>query len=184
MRAAATRLCATEREPGGDEPHSWSRQSRVLARLATFDIIFGVEFDGRGAWTEKEHGMLIQLRGKARRAVVGTMLSEEDRAGIAGARRGECNRCGACCKILFTCPFWSRTRACSPAASTITVRHHAGSSQWSRRIYARWMAARLALRSLADVNMFSPLRSPRATPLPPPSGDRGRGGSLRELRGE
>ena len=49
--------------------------------------------------------MLIQLRGKVRRAVVGAMLSEEDRAGIAGARRGECNRCGACCKILFKCPF-------------------------------------------------------------------------------
>jgi hypothetical protein len=105
MRAAATRLCTAEREPGGDEPHSWSRQSRVLARLATFDIIFGAEVDGRGAWTQKERRMLIQLRGKARRAVVGTMLSEEDRAGIAGARQGECNRCGACCKILFTCPF-------------------------------------------------------------------------------
>jgi hypothetical protein len=105
MRAAATRLCTAEREPGGDEPHSWSRQSRVLARLATFDIIFGAEVDGRGARTQKERRMLIQLRGKARRAVVGTMLSEEDRAGIAGARQGECNRCGACCKILFTCPF-------------------------------------------------------------------------------
>jgi hypothetical protein len=105
MRAAATRLCTAEREPGGDGPHSWSRQSRVLARLATFDIIFGAEVDGRGTWTQKEHHMLIQLRGKVRRAVVGTMLSEEDRAGIAGARQGECNRCGACCKILFTCPF-------------------------------------------------------------------------------
>jgi hypothetical protein len=105
MRAAATRLCTAEREPGGDEPHSWSRQSRVLARLATFDITFGAEVDGRGASTQKERRMLIQLRGKARRAVVGTMLSEEDRAGIAGARQGECNRCGACCKILFTCPF-------------------------------------------------------------------------------
>jgi hypothetical protein len=49
--------------------------------------------------------MLIQLRGKFRRAVVGTMLSEEDRLAIAGARRGDCNRCGACCKILFACPF-------------------------------------------------------------------------------
>jgi Fe-S-cluster containining protein len=49
--------------------------------------------------------MLIQLRGKVRRAVVGTMLSEEDRAAIAGARSGECSRCGACCKILFNCPF-------------------------------------------------------------------------------
>jgi Fe-S-cluster containining protein len=52
-----------------------------------------------------EHGMLIQLRGKVRRAVVGAMLNEEDRAGLAGARHGECNRCGACCKILFSCPF-------------------------------------------------------------------------------
>jgi len=49
--------------------------------------------------------MLIQLRGKVRRAVVGAMLSEDDRAALAGARKGECNRCGACCKILFGCPF-------------------------------------------------------------------------------
>ena len=54
--------------------------------------------------------MLIQLRGKMRRAVVGTMLSEEDRAGIAGARQGECSRCGACCKILFKCPFLTEER--------------------------------------------------------------------------
>jgi hypothetical protein len=31
----------------------------------------------------------------------GRMLSEEDRARIAGARHGECDRCGACCKILL-----------------------------------------------------------------------------------
>jgi uncharacterized protein len=49
--------------------------------------------------------MLIQLRGKVRRIVVGTVLSEEDRAAIAVTRSGECSRCGACCKILFTCPF-------------------------------------------------------------------------------
>jgi hypothetical protein len=73
--------------------------------LAIFNSIFGAEVDGRVAWTQKEDAMLIQLRGKVRRAIVGTMLSEEDRAGIAGARQGECNRCGACCKILFKCPF-------------------------------------------------------------------------------
>ena len=49
--------------------------------------------------------MLIQLRGKVRRAVVGVLLSEDDRATLASARQGECNRCGACCKILFACPF-------------------------------------------------------------------------------
>ena len=49
--------------------------------------------------------MLIQLRGKVRRAVVGAFLSESDRTALADARRGDCNRCGACCKILFACPF-------------------------------------------------------------------------------
>lgn len=50
-------------------------------------------------------GGLVQLRGKVRRAVVGALLSEQDRAALAGARRGDCNRCGECCRILFTCPF-------------------------------------------------------------------------------
>jgi hypothetical protein len=45
---------------------------------------------------------------------------------------------------------WLRTKECSPAASTTTVHHRAGSSPWSRRIYARWIAARSVLRSLAD----------------------------------
>jgi Fe-S-cluster containining protein len=49
--------------------------------------------------------MLIQLRGKVRRAVVGALLSEDDRAALASARQGGCDRCGACCKILFACPF-------------------------------------------------------------------------------
>jgi hypothetical protein len=59
----------------------------------------------RGAGPIEAIEMLIQLRGKVRRAVVGTMLSEEDRAAVASARTGDCNRCGACCKILFACPF-------------------------------------------------------------------------------
>ena len=49
--------------------------------------------------------VLIQLRGKVRRAVVGALLSTDDRAALASARQGECTRCGACCKILFACPF-------------------------------------------------------------------------------
>jgi Fe-S-cluster containining protein len=48
---------------------------------------------------------LIQLRRKVRRIVVGALLSDEDRAALATARQGECNRCGACCKIVFKCPF-------------------------------------------------------------------------------
>jgi Fe-S-cluster containining protein len=49
--------------------------------------------------------MITQLRGKVRRAVVGAFLSEGDRAALETARRGACDRCGACCKILFNCPF-------------------------------------------------------------------------------
>jgi Fe-S-cluster containining protein len=46
----------------------------------------------------------LQLRGKARRFVQAT-LAEQDTDGLLAQRRGECNRCGACCKILFKCPF-------------------------------------------------------------------------------
>lgn len=45
-----------------------------------------------------------QLRGKLRRFVQASIL-REDPAPLLASRRGECNRCGACCKILFRCPF-------------------------------------------------------------------------------
>ena len=46
----------------------------------------------------------LQLKGKVRRFVQGTIL-REDTAPLLAERSGECNRCGACCKILFRCPF-------------------------------------------------------------------------------
>jgi Fe-S-cluster containining protein len=94
--------------------------------------------------------MLIQLRGKVRRAVVGTMLSEEDRAGIAGARHGECNRCGARCKILFKCPFLVEVKG----MFTCSVYDHRPPSF---RLFPTvpadrrgWIATRSALRSFAE----------------------------------
>ena len=48
--------------------------------------------------------MTVQLRGKARRFVQAT-LARQDTDALVAQRRGECNRCGACCKILFKCPF-------------------------------------------------------------------------------
>jgi hypothetical protein len=48
--------------------------------------------------------MTLQLRGKARRFVQAT-LTREDTDALLARRQGECNRCGACCKILFKCPF-------------------------------------------------------------------------------
>ncbi len=48
--------------------------------------------------------MAVQLRGKARRFVQAN-LARQDNDALLARRHGECNRCGACCKILFRCPF-------------------------------------------------------------------------------
>jgi hypothetical protein len=48
--------------------------------------------------------LTLQLRGKTRRFVQSTLL-RQDAASLLAKRRGDCNRCGACCKILFRCPF-------------------------------------------------------------------------------
>ncbi|HSB61031.1 MAG TPA: hypothetical protein VLI67_04890 [Vicinamibacteria bacterium] len=46
----------------------------------------------------------LQARGKVRRFLQAKLLKEDTDA-LLSLRRGECNRCGACCKILFRCPF-------------------------------------------------------------------------------
>src|SRR4249919_3338846 len=46
----------------------------------------------------------LQARGKVRRFVQASVLGE-DTAPLPAKRQGDCNRCGACCKILFRCPF-------------------------------------------------------------------------------
>ena len=45
-----------------------------------------------------------QAQGKLRRFVSINFRKEEVVAQLA-LRRGDCNRCGACCEILFKCPF-------------------------------------------------------------------------------
>jgi hypothetical protein len=46
----------------------------------------------------------LQVKGKARRFVQSSLL-RRDSAPFLAKRHGDCNRCGACCKILFRCPF-------------------------------------------------------------------------------
>ena len=46
----------------------------------------------------------LQARGKLRRFVQAKLVRQDTEALLA-RRQGECNRCGACCKILFHCPF-------------------------------------------------------------------------------
>ena len=46
----------------------------------------------------------LQLRGKVRRFIQAKLIRQDNDALLA-KRQGECTRCGACCKILFRCPF-------------------------------------------------------------------------------
>src|SRR4051812_40560791 len=45
-----------------------------------------------------------QVKGKVRRFVIVNFRRKEVIEKLA-LRTGECNRCGACCEILFKCPF-------------------------------------------------------------------------------
>ena len=45
-----------------------------------------------------------QAQGKLRRFMSANFRKQEVVASLS-LRRGECNRCGACCEILFKCPF-------------------------------------------------------------------------------
>ena len=45
-----------------------------------------------------------QAQGKLRR-FVSSNFRKEDVVEKLALRRGDCNRCGACCEILFKCPF-------------------------------------------------------------------------------
>jgi Fe-S-cluster containining protein len=45
-----------------------------------------------------------QATGKVRRFIRANIYKKENEK-LLGRRQGECTRCGACCKILFKCPF-------------------------------------------------------------------------------
>jgi hypothetical protein len=50
-----------------------------------------------------------QAHGKLRRFVSANFRKQDVIASLA-LRRGDCNRCGACCEILFKCPFLKKHR--------------------------------------------------------------------------
>ncbi|MBA3568627.1 MAG: YkgJ family cysteine cluster protein [Pyrinomonadaceae bacterium] len=45
-----------------------------------------------------------QAQGKIRR-LINTNFRKQEMIAALGLRRGDCNRCGACCELLFKCPF-------------------------------------------------------------------------------
>ena len=60
------------------------------------------------SWYESyitERSFLGQLLRKARRFYLGTFKPEYIQKAIAETRGGECHRCGACCELVYKCPF-------------------------------------------------------------------------------
>jgi hypothetical protein len=45
-----------------------------------------------------------QTHGKIRR-LINTNLRKQEMIAALALRRGDCNRCGACCELVFKCPF-------------------------------------------------------------------------------
>jgi Fe-S-cluster containining protein len=103
----------------------------------------------------------LQLRGKVRRFVQTSVLREQSDA-LLDKRQGECNRCGACCKILVRCPFLGTD----------------ADGQYTCRVYAmRFSQCRLFPLRSADLREFGEecsytfeaeplLPAPGATPEP------------------
>lgn len=50
-----------------------------------------------------------QAQGKIRRFVYTNFRKQETIESLA-LRRGECNRCGACCELVFKCPFLKKSQ--------------------------------------------------------------------------
>ena len=108
----------------------------------------------------------IQLRGKLRRFVQAKLMRQDTDALLA-RRTGECNRCGACCKILFKCPFLGTD----------------ADGQYTCTIYEkRFAQCRLFPLHVADLREVSECSytidgvsasNPKAVPIPasPPSGN-------------
>jgi hypothetical protein len=49
-----------------------------------------------------------QAQGKIRR-FVNTNFRKQETINSLALRRGECNRCGACCELVFKCPFLKKS---------------------------------------------------------------------------
>jgi hypothetical protein len=79
-----------------------SRAPRARARKRPFEERLAAAKRSRAVEDAKFRAR--QAHGKLRRFVSANFRKEEVVAALA-LRRGDCNRCGACCEILFKCPF-------------------------------------------------------------------------------
>ncbi len=59
---------------------------------------------------EKYRRIRLLATGKVRRFIKATVRQKRSLELVETSRRGQCTRCGACCMILYRCPFLERTR--------------------------------------------------------------------------
>ena len=73
-------------------------------------MLYRIRMALRGWYSRKiiERSILGQILRKGRRFIIGTFQPARVRASIEAGRSGECHRCGACCELLFRCPFLGR----------------------------------------------------------------------------
>src|ERR671917_308853 len=81
-----------------------TRKSRTPARPRRSSLEERLAAARRSRTVEDAKFRARQAQGKLRRFVSANFRKDEVVAKLA-LRQGECNRCGACCEILFKCPF-------------------------------------------------------------------------------
>jgi|SRR5215813_7702568 len=79
-----------------------SLRAAALARQRSFEERLGERLRSRKVEDAKLRAR--QAHGKLRR-FVNTNFRKQETIAALSLRRGECNRCGACCELLFKCPF-------------------------------------------------------------------------------
>ena len=79
-----------------------SRRHTARARQRSFEERLAERLRSRKVEDAKLRAR--QAHGKIRR-FLNTNFRKQEMVAALALRRGECNRCGACCELLFKCPF-------------------------------------------------------------------------------
>ena len=79
-----------------------SRRHTARARQRSFEERLAERLRSRKVEDAKLRAR--QAHGKIRR-FLNTNFRKQEMVAALSLRRGECNRCGACCELLFKCPF-------------------------------------------------------------------------------
>lgn len=86
-----------------------TRKSRATPRARARPLEERLAAARRSRTVEDAKFRARQAQGKLRRFVSANFRKDEVVAQLA-LRQGDCNRCGACCEILFKCPFLKKHR--------------------------------------------------------------------------